>query len=198
MFNLRTKWHQLPACEKRLTLATKFTLLRLACVPVIAYTLYHNWLGITLGLILLAALSDLIDGYLARNFQQATILGAILDPLADKLLMLTIFVSLIWVPTPVLQLPTWFVGLVLFKELVQIIGAILLFNKSVTLEIKARVFGKLAMAAQVALVLTLFISYYGDYDVSWLKTRGLATMTVLILLALGDYTYRGYRQCSGA
>lgn len=193
--NILRKLQQLPVHEKRLTLATKFTLLRLLCAPVLAYLILKQyWYGAFL-VFLIAAVTDVLDGYLARNYAQATKLGAILDPLADKCLMGVIFMALVYTPVAALQLPVWFVSLILVKEFVQIMGAILLFNKSVTLEIKPTVFGKLAMLAQVILVLGLFGAYFLGLDLGSLKNWGIGLVTVSILVAFSDYLYQGCRKC---
>lgn len=185
---------KLPASEYKITLATKFTIFRILAVPVIIYAMVNHWWGIAFGLFMMAALSDTIDGYLARNFGQATVLGACLDPLADKLLILAIYFTLAFVQSPLFTIPLWFVCLVLVKELLQIIGAFILFIRTGTLEIRPTVLGKLTMAVQVLFIVWLFTCYFFH----WLPVKTydfmLGAVLILVLSTLLDYSYRGIKQ----
>jgi len=77
-----------------MTLATKFTLARVAMIPVYLITMYlsrgeaNGWMYGSLGIFILASLTDTLDGYIARHYNQVTDFGKFLDPLADKLLTL--------------------------------------------------------------------------------------------------------------
>jgi cardiolipin synthase (CMP-forming) len=78
----------------QLTLANQLTFLRLAAVPMLAFTLLGGHAGWALGIYLLAAVTDRLDGIAARRLGQQTALGAILDPAADKLMMLVTYITL--------------------------------------------------------------------------------------------------------
>ncbi len=101
-----------------MTLATWITVSRLLAVPILLYGLQSHDQGLTvrwicLGVFLLAALTDWLDGYIARRFDQVTDLGKFLDPLVDKLLILCPLIALVG-----LQLiPAWTVALLLVREL---------------------------------------------------------------------------------
>lgn len=75
-----------------MTTASKITLVRVAMIPVFLVTMYLSggeaglWMGISLGIFILASLTDYVDGYIARHYNQTTDFGKFLDPLADKLL----------------------------------------------------------------------------------------------------------------
>ena len=77
-----------------MTLASKITLARVALIPAYMITMYLSqgrfglWMVISLAIFILASVTDFIDGYIARNFNQTTDFGKFLDPLADKLLTL--------------------------------------------------------------------------------------------------------------
>ncbi len=99
-----------------MTLPTWITVSRLLGLPFILYLLHHpspqeRW--ISLGIFLVAALTDWVDGYLARKLNQVTELGKFLDPLVDKLLVLAPLLALIELG----QIPAWGVFLVLGREL---------------------------------------------------------------------------------
>jgi cardiolipin synthase len=114
----------LPAREKRVTLSTLFTMLRVLVAPIIVYSMVTDHWDLAFFLFLAAALSDTVDGTLARLRDEQTFLGASLDPIADKILLLSIFFTLAFVETPLFAIPLWFVLLVLAKEVLQIGGAI--------------------------------------------------------------------------
>lgn len=76
-----------------MTLATKITLLRVLMIPAFMFTMYLShgnggmWLYISLALFIIASLTDFVDGYIARHYNQTTDFGKFLDPLADKVLV---------------------------------------------------------------------------------------------------------------
>ncbi|WP_315862926.1 MULTISPECIES: CDP-diacylglycerol--glycerol-3-phosphate 3-phosphatidyltransferase [unclassified Thermosynechococcus] len=100
-----------------MTLPTAITLARLLIVPVIVgllslnHSAVYRWWGV--GLFLVAALTDWLDGYIARRLNQVTDLGKVLDPLVDKLLILVpLLLCIEWG-----EVPAWSVALILFREL---------------------------------------------------------------------------------
>ncbi|MEY2851812.1 MAG: Phosphatidylglycerophosphate synthase [Verrucomicrobiota bacterium] len=121
-----------------MTLANSITLLRILLVPLFAWALlYHNeshaegytgsgWYWAAVILFAVAAASDGIDGWVARQFGQKSQLGRILDPVADKLLLVTAIVLLGTVGVAGLgKLPTWFPILVVSRDLILVAGTIL-------------------------------------------------------------------------
>jgi len=77
-----------------LTIPNLLTFLRMALIPVIASMLFYGHYKLALAFFVIAGVSDGIDGFLARRFQQESELGTIIDPIADKLLMTTAFIIL--------------------------------------------------------------------------------------------------------
>ncbi len=77
-----------------MTLANRITLLRIALIPLCAVLLLAGFLGLAAVIFLLASLSDAVDGYVARKYHQVSELGKMLDPLADKVLVMTILIGL--------------------------------------------------------------------------------------------------------
>ncbi|MBR2048492.1 MAG: CDP-diacylglycerol--glycerol-3-phosphate 3-phosphatidyltransferase [Oscillospiraceae bacterium] len=101
-----------------MTTASKITLARVAMIPVYMVTMYLSggqpglWLLISLGIFIIASLTDWIDGYIARNYNQTTDFGKFLDPLADKLL--TIACMCMFVEWGLM--PAWALMIVLTRE----------------------------------------------------------------------------------
>ncbi len=91
---------------------------RIILVGPIVWSLLQGRYGLALGMILVAGLSDALDGYLARRFDWRTRLGGLLDPAADKLLMFASFVTLTWIGL----VPPWFTAIVVGRDVVIIGG----------------------------------------------------------------------------
>ena len=146
-----------------LTAANQLTLLRLLLVPVFALFMLYERPGWALVTFAVAGATDALDGLIARRTGQFTTLGAWLDPMADKLLVATMFVMLT-VPGLglVVRLPLWLTVLVLSRDI-----AIVLTVTIVNLAISRRTFrpsfsGKLATVVYVVTgVVTLYANYYG-------------------------------------
>ena len=105
----------LPAHEMRITVPTLLTFMRiLLTFGVIGAMIYHNW-GTAFVVFLAAAFTDVLDGGLARWWNEKTFLGACLDPIADKFLVLSIFFTLAFVQSPLFHIPIWFFSIVFIK-----------------------------------------------------------------------------------
>ena len=94
------------------TTATKITLLRVAMIPVFLVLAYTDHRIIATVVFILASLSDLLDGYIARHYNQISNFGKFMDPLADKMLVLSAMCFLVEKG----QMPGWVVAVVLFRE----------------------------------------------------------------------------------
>jgi cardiolipin synthase (CMP-forming) len=126
----------------------QLTLLRMVFLPFIVINLIDEKYGWALGLFVLAGLSDGLDGLLARTLHQQTRLGQYLDPVADKLLMSTMFLVL-----SVLHQVPWKFTVVVFSRDVSILGASAVLYATTNLrDFSPSVFGKANTTAQVAAV----------------------------------------------
>jgi cardiolipin synthase (CMP-forming) len=94
--------------------------LRMLLAVPLAWALFHGQIGYTLGLFAFAAVTDGLDGFLAKRFNWTSELGKALDPLADKILLVTAFVSLTWIG----YVPLWLAFTVVVRDVVITVGAI--------------------------------------------------------------------------
>src|SRR5256885_1969692 len=101
-------------------LANWLTVLRILLIPVFITLLVYKQRGPALAVFLAAALTDLLDGYVARHRGSQSRLGAFLDPMADKLLLMSSFVTLTWLKV----LPFWIAAVVISRDLILVIGAL--------------------------------------------------------------------------
>ncbi len=158
-------------CVTRLpvTTATQITIFRIFLIPVFiglaiyygdsvaggAAVAWYRWAAI--GVFGLAALSDAVDGYVARHFNQHSRLGQILDPLADKLLLLSAIVTLSLMHWPQ-RFPLWFPLLVIFRDLAVVGGVALVeYLSGHKCAVSAHWTGKTATVTQIVAVLWLML-----------------------------------------
>ncbi len=144
-----------------LTAANQLTLLRMLLIPVLALLVLYDRMGWALIVLILAALTDAFDGLLARRAGQHTTLGAWLDPVADKLLIATMFVVLtLPLPQLVQRVPLWLTVLVMSRD-IGIVVTVAIVNLAVGRRtFPPSIFGKAATATfMLTAVLTLWANY---------------------------------------
>lgn len=135
-----------------MTWATRITILRLILVPVfVTFIITYNdsdhrveaWRYAAIGVFILAAVSDAIDGYLARHWNQGSALGALLDPIADKLLLLAALVTLSLIPIGHLRpFPIWFPVIIISRDALLLGGYSILRHFHVPVDIRPHWTGK--------------------------------------------------------
>jgi cardiolipin synthase (CMP-forming) len=146
-----------------LTAANQLTILRMLIIPGFVILLVYGYSGWALISFLVAGITDLLDGLIARWTGQKTTLGAWLDPMADKLLLVTMFVVL---TLPGLgltnRLPIWFTVLVISRD-VAIVLTVAVINLAVgPRTFRPSIYGKIATATYVLTgVVTLYFNYLG-------------------------------------
>jgi len=141
------------------TVANQLTLLRMALTPVLVVLVISKEPIWAFVVFLVAGITDLLDGYIARHGHQRTKLGAMLDPVADKLMLGSSFVCLTWTSDLYLRIPVWLTIITLSRDVI-IVASVAVVN----LTLGHRVFqpsllGKLCTASQVFTAgLVLFIN----------------------------------------
>jgi cardiolipin synthase len=175
------------------TLANRITIFRLFMAPLFIALIYgyspeREWLRFfALGVYAVAALSDLIDGFIARRFQQQTKLGARLDPLADKLLINLGFVFVAANNHFDPEIPMEFAAVVAFRDVTLVVAAYLINKRVRQIEIKPRFLGKMTAVFQMVVLLAVLFKLQATSYFMY------ATL-VVTLLSLVDYSYIGLRQ----
>jgi cardiolipin synthase len=146
-----------------LTAANQLTLLRMLLIPAFAILVIYGYLGLALLVFGVAGLTDALDGLIARRTGQKTTLGAWLDPMADKLLLVTMFVVLT-LPLDHLpnRLPLWLTVLVISRD-VGIVATVAIVNLAVGRRtFTPSLLGKMATAIYILTgVVTLYFNYLG-------------------------------------
>ena len=176
-----------------MTLANRITLLRLLLIPVfvvclMSYTRAAPWVRyLALGVYFAAAISDCLDGFIARAYNQKTKLGAVLDPLADKLLINVAFVFLAVNEEFVTRVPYWFPVMILSRDVLIVMGAYLINEYYGPVRVRPRITGKITTVCQNASIIAVLLEVGFAYTV-------LAITAVMTLVSLVDYMYSGSKQ----
>ena len=163
------------------------TLLRILCIPLLVTTLIYGMHRAALVVFVLAAMTDALDGLIARLYNMQTPLGQFLDPLADKFLLTTSYILFAiygWVPT-------WLTIIIITRDLIVVVGWFLIYMiHNVTLS-KPTLMGKSAIAMQ--LVLAAYIILRINVGASMPDPAPLVWAVAAATIASGlHYIYRGF------
>lgn len=184
---------QLPEHEKKMTLSSWLTVMRIALTPVIVAAMLTHWWGTACALFIIACVTDMLDGNIARLRNEQTLLGACLDPIADKFLILATFFTLAFVQSPLFAIPKWFVMLVLIKELILIVGAILLYVRNGYIQVRPLLIGKLTTVVQMSFIGWLFACYFFQWVPKKTYYAMIWVLFMLVISSLIAYSRLGIR-----
>jgi cardiolipin synthase len=146
-----------------LSIPNLITLARILLVPVVVWAIAAGEMKIAFLVFLLAGLSDLIDGFLAKRFNMATELGAYLDPLADKAMIVSIYVTLGIAGA----IPRWLVILVVSRDIMIVTAVMLSWLIGKPVALKPLAVSKLNTVAQILLALVVLSSLGFAFDADW-------------------------------
>ncbi len=171
-----------------MTLANKLTIGRILAVPffiaaLVYYTPEYDYLRhCALWIFLVAIVTDVIDGYVARKHHQKTVAGAILDPLADKLLVISAFVCLYFVPgvaTGLFLVPKAVLIIVISRDVILLVGSAIIYLVNGSIDVvptkwgKATTFFQVTSIAAILLQIPIFPAFwYGMYFVTIISGLG--------------------------
>ena len=163
------------------------TIGRILLVPVTIWLLISEAFGWALAVFLIAGISDGIDGYLARRFSSQTELGAYLDPIADKLLLVSVFAALGIVKI----LPAWLVILVITRDLLIVAGVMLAWIMDQPFIMKPRAISKLNTAIQILFIAAVLAVYAARLNPNTLVPLGTVLVAALTFVS-GAYYMRDW------
>ncbi|MFM8540585.1 MAG: CDP-alcohol phosphatidyltransferase family protein [Nitrospira sp.] len=169
-----------------LNIPNSLTLLRILLTPVFVGFMLHTWYGWALGVLLVAGLTDALDGFIARAANQRTQLGMYLDPLADKLLLASGFVTL----SVLHRVPLWVVLLVVSRDVIFFAGTLLAQLTESDLDIAPTILGKGTTVAQLIYLLVSVIALSQQMEVPLVEPL----LYIMVTLTIGSgvhYLYRG-------
>jgi cardiolipin synthase (CMP-forming) len=177
-----------------LSIPNLITLARILLVPVVVWAISSGEMGVAFLLFLAAGISDAVDGFLAKRFDMVTELGTYLDPLADKALIVSIYVALGIAEA----IPRWLVILVVSRD-IMIVGAIMLswlIHKPVTL--KPLMVSKLNTVAQIVLALLVLAALGLGFRAELAVMVFTVLVAALTLLSIAFYVAEWVRHMNAA
>ncbi|TCJ16281.1 CDP-alcohol phosphatidyltransferase family protein [Parasulfuritortus cantonensis] len=163
-----------------LTVPNLLTASRLALVPFVVWYLAQDRLDVAFWLFAAAALTDLLDGNLARLLNQRSVLGAWLDPIADKAMLLSTLMMLVWLEI----LPLWLGALVALRDVIVLLGAAAFRQLTGGLEVAPTWWGKAATAAEFVLVALALADLALGWGLTFLGYLTLLTGTLVSVSGL--------------
>ena len=168
-----------------LTVANLLTILRLVLIPVFVTAIFYNRFLIALAVFFIAALTDGLDGLVARAFNQKTPLGEILDPMADKLLLVTSFIVLTLPGYTILPpLPFWLTITVISRDLFIVLGALVINMTTGLNRFPPSIPGKLNTLVQVVTVVTCLTANVLHNQLDWQILRNILNPIYFLTLAM--------------
>ena len=171
-----------------LNAANQLTLLRMGLAPLLVVLVLQRRMGWALVVFVVAGLTDALDGVIARLGHQQTTLGAMLDPVADKVLMTSSFIALTWAEGLAVKIPVWLTVVILSRDAIIIVSVAI-----VNLTLGRRVFypsylGKLTTVSQLLTVGLVLLANVAGRGGELLRPVFVATLTFTVTSAL-HYVY---------
>jgi len=192
----------LPAAQVRarrqvgfaLSIPNLITLGRILLVPIVVWAIASGEMWIAFVLFLVAGVSDAVDGYLAKRFDMASVLGAYLDPLADKALIVSIYLTLGING----EIPRWLVILVVSRDIMIVGGVVLSWLVGSPLKMRPLLVSKLNTVAQIVFACVVLGSLGFGIDVGPLNVVLMGLVAVLTLLSIAAYLIEWARHMNAA
>lgn len=181
-----------------MTTANKITILRILLIPffvveVLYYVKNGNEAHRLAAIIsfAVAAICDGVDGYIARRYNQRSELGAILDPLADKLLLVSGIVVLSFEYQRLETIPLWLTGTIIGRDILVLAGMVVIQMTVGKVRVRPRMVGKVATVLQMVIILWILLKW----DANWLRVWFFAAAICTGISGL-LYVWDGSRQLS--
>ncbi|MEM7042633.1 MAG: CDP-alcohol phosphatidyltransferase family protein [Pseudomonadota bacterium] len=170
-------------------LANLITLGRLLMVPPLMWLIVSDNVWAAFWLFVAAGVSDALDGYIAKTFNQHTNVGAILDPLADKALLDGVYIALALSG----HLPMWLAALVVARDVLIVLGVILIRRRDPVFRVRPLKTGKANTFMQIVLAAMALGVWGGVADVSHLMVPMIWMVAAMTLISGGSYVVQAMR-----
>ena len=162
------------------------TLARILAVPVTVYVILQDYMTAAFWIFVVAGLSDALDGYLAKRLNAVSEIGAYLDPLADKALLVGTYVALAQVD----HIATWLVFLVVFRDLLIVCGALLFHTITQSLKMKPLFISKINTVTQLALAAIVLAELGLDLRLAYLSDALVYIVVLTTFVSGAAYVYK--------
>ena len=165
------------------------TMLRFIFIPFIVLALYYDKFVLAFLLLTLSALTDVLDGFIARKFNFVTDFGKLMDPLADKATQITILITLALKHT----IPFWILCIIAFKEFMMIAGASFLYGKDMV--VSSKWYGKLTTVVFYLVIVSSLV--IGNFNINtnfdtYLYYFGIILTIFSLIMYFKSFYAQGY------
>jgi cardiolipin synthase len=167
------------------TVPNQLTFLRLGFLPFFIISVHYRRYGLALAILIVAGLTDGLDGLLARSLNQKTALGAYLDPIADKLLLSSSYVVLALNQ----RIGWWLATLVLSRDIILLTAAAVILVVAGYRPFPPSIYGKATTALQILLVFAVILLAVKDW--TWLQY----VTKIIVYLVAGFTVFSGFHYC---
>lgn len=171
-----------------MNLANKISIARIILIPFFIAAIVYSRLDIALAIFMLAVISDAADGFIARALKQKTELGTVLDPVADKLLLMSAYITLsIANLKELITIPPYVMIVVISRDVIIVLGSIMVYMIKGSLEVSPSIVGKITTFFQMMTIVSVLMQFKYSAAV-W-------NIAVTLTIASGiDYVVKGSRQ----
>ena len=169
------------------------SLARLFAAPVMVWLILTGDLTAAFWLFVAASASDALDGFIAKRFKAATVLGSYLDPIADKALLVGVYVTL----GQQGSFPLWLVILVVFRDLLIVGGALLVYTVTQSLTVQPLLISKVNTAAQAVLAMLALAELGLGIGIGQVIKLLIYVVAATTVLSGGAYLVEWSRRASG-
>ena len=183
-----------PRAGSTLSIPNLITLGRILLVPIVVWAIASGAMWIAFVLFVAAGVSDAVDGFLAKRFRMTTELGAYLDPLADKALIVSIYLTLGING----DIPRWLVILVVSRDILIVGGVILSWLVGPPLKMRPLIVSKLNTVAQIVFACVVLGSLGFHIEAELLTVALMGLVTALTLLSIAAYVREWVRYMNTA
>ena len=185
--------------RSELTVASRLTVIRILIVPFFIVTVLYYSPGqdhlrfISLGLFVTAAFLDFLDGYWARKFHQETKAGAILDPLADKILLISAFICLYKVSVlfETVRFPIWLVVAVISRDAILLLGSMIIHLVKGDITVATTIWGKGTAFLQMLAVIGILMQWRFSIMIWYV-------IMIFVIISGMDYILKGIKELYSA
>lgn len=176
-----------------MTVANLITILRFILVPGVVWALLTNHIDLAFAGFLVAGVSDAVDGFIARHFNQRSELGAYLDPMADKLLLVSVFVVLGFMG----ELPLWLVVAAVARDALIVLAVLLATVMGKPVAMKPLYVSKVNTTVQIVLAALVLAEPTFGFDVGWVREALVVACGVLTGASAAAYLVPWLRHMAG-
>ena len=178
-----------------ITLPNLLTVIRMALIPVFVSLLVYQRFGLALFVFVVAGVTDGLDGLLARNLKQGSELGRILDPIADKLMLVTAFIALSQpnlLPHPLprhFPIPFWVTATVISRDIFIIVGAAAINIVTGFRGFRPSLLGKASTVVQICAIILVLVAVYIRWVSGYILPTVYATVFILAIASGIHYVF---------